>query len=60
MKREYVISPVTIWNDDNFTWETKVGEKNKNLPLSYITCGKTEAESRGKAEELVQILITQN
>lgn len=52
----YVISPITTYNDDSQQFETKVGINTKHMPLQYIVCGETEANSRSKAERLVDIL----
>lgn len=52
----YIISPVTTWDEDWATWQTKVAIDAHNMPLHFIACGRTEAESRYRAERLVKIL----
>lgn len=52
----YIISPVTLYNEDNEQFETKVGINTKYMPLQYSVWGESEATSRAKAELLVKAL----
>lgn len=52
----YIISPVTSFNDEEMLFETKVGLDQPGMPLYCFVCGPTEAKSRSEAERLVQML----
>ena len=56
MKYKYIISPVTIYNEDEQLYETKVGLNSKDMPLHYIVCGKSESISRERAQQLAELL----
>lgn len=43
---------IAVYDEDNMLWETKVGLNNSNLTLLYSVWGKTELESKLRAEEL--------
>jgi hypothetical protein len=45
----------TIYDSDMILWETKVGTGSK-MTLLYSVWGKTEAESKERADFLVKIL----
>lgn len=52
-----IIAPITVYDEDNMLWETKIGRMDiEDMPLSYSAWGKTEEESRTSASELVKIL----
>jgi hypothetical protein len=53
---KYIISPITTLNNESELYETKVGVEGKNMPLHYTVHGKTEKESRERAERLVSIM----
>lgn len=55
---KYIISPITTWDDEQMLYATKLGIEGKNMPLHYTVWGKTEHESRFRAENLVEILTT--
>ncbi len=57
-ERNYVVSPVTVWDEESYSFQTKIGEKSKLYPLSFIACGSSERESREKAEHIVNLLKT--
>lgn len=42
---------LTVYDEDNMLWETKIG--NENLKLLFSTWGETESESRKSAEDLI-------
>lgn len=42
---------LTVYDEDNMLFETKIG--NENLKLLFSTWGETEAESKERAESLV-------
>jgi len=48
----YKLEP-TIYDSDMHLFETKVGIDNKKMTLLYSAWGKTEIESKGRAESLV-------
>ena len=52
----YVISPVTLYDNDEQLYYTKVGLKGKNMDLLYTCWGKSASESRVSAEKLMDIL----
>ena len=54
--KKYIISPVTSYDQDEELWFTKVGTDGKGMPLLFICAGKTEEESRGRAEKLITLL----
>lgn len=53
MKAKLIISKVTTYSEDHLLYETKVGIELKDMPLLYSVWGKTEAESRARAEALI-------
>ena len=56
MTKKYTISPHTLFNEDENLYFTKMGVEGKNMPLHYTVWGKTETESRTRAEQLGEIL----
>jgi len=54
----YIISTITVFDNDHELWETHVGLDLKfpQMPLRYSVWDFTEQGSRQKAEELVFIL----
>jgi len=52
---KYIISPITTYNEWEDLFETKVGKNGEGMPLHYIVYGKTEKESRERAERLILI-----
>ena len=55
--KKYIISPVTSYDQDEELWFTKVGTNGKDMPLLFISAGKTEEASRENANKLVELLI---
>jgi len=53
----YIISPISTYDDDLEMFSTKIGQKGKDMPLLYSTWGKTELESRVRAELLIDNLL---
>jgi hypothetical protein len=53
---DYIISPVTTFDEDEELWQTKVGTKGKNMLLHYTVWGVSQENSRSKAEALARIL----
>lgn len=54
--KEVTASPVTVFDEDNMLFETKVGEKNGKMDLLFSAWGSTEKESKDRANELVKLL----
>lgn len=54
--KKYIISPVTVYDDEQELWATKVGIEGKTMPLHYTVWGQTEQQSRERAERLGEIL----
>ena len=54
-----IVSPVTIWDEWEQLFLTKVGETGGKMPLLYIACGTSEKQSRERAERLLDFLTTQ-
>jgi hypothetical protein len=52
----YIISPITVFDNDHQLWETHVGFDSKGKPLLYSCWGETEEESRERAIEMVEKL----
>lgn len=52
----YIVSPITVFDNDHELWETYVGTNEKDMPLWYSCWGKTEWESKTKATLLVHFL----
>jgi hypothetical protein len=52
----YVVSQITTYDEENMLWETKIGLDRSNMPLLFTSWGKTEYESRQRAEELATML----
>lgn len=55
-KSKFILSEVTTWEEEEELWETKVGTDEKDMPLWFICVGKTEKESRERAEMLLALL----
>ena len=54
--KKYIISPVTSYDQDEELWFTKVGTNGKDMPLLFISAGKTKEESQENANRLVRLL----
>ena len=52
----YVIAPISVFDDYELLWETKVAIDLGGLPLAYTCWGMTEQDSRLSAKKLVDIL----
>ena len=51
---QYIISPITTYDEDEQLYYTKVGVDN--MQLHYIVCGQSKSISRERAENLVSLL----
>jgi len=56
----YIVSLITVFDNDNQLWETLIGIDSPEMPLLYSCWGETEWESRKAAETLVFILENQH
>ena len=54
--KEYIVSPVTVYEDEHQLYGTKVGLNTQKMPLHYTCWGKSENESRLRAGELAKML----
>lgn len=54
--KEIIASPVTVFDEENELFETKVGEKNGKMDLLFSVWGSAEKESKDRANELVKLL----
>lgn len=54
--KEYIVSPVTVYEDEHQLYGTKVGLNTQKMPLHYTCWGKSEEESRERAKELAKKL----
>jgi len=54
--KKYIISPVTSYDQDEELWFTKVGTNGRDMPLLFISAGKTPEESRERAEKIITLL----
>lgn len=54
--KKYTISPVTFFDEDEKLYFTKMGGDGKHMPLHYTVWGKSETESRERANSLAEIL----
>lgn len=54
--KKYIISPVTLFDEEQELWSTKLGVEGKHMPLHYTVWGETELKSRERAERLAEIL----
>lgn len=54
--KKYIISPVTLWDAEQEQFATKLGIEGRTMPLHYTVWGKTESQSRSRAEQLAEIL----
>jgi len=54
--KKYIISPHTLFDADENLYFTKMGIEGKNMPIHYTVWGKTESESRDRANALAEIL----
>jgi len=52
----YIISPITVFDEENELFETKIGLNNKEMTLLFSAWGDTAQKSRVMAEKLVKIL----
>ena len=55
-KVELKISPITVLDNDHELWETHIG--NSEMDLLFSVWGKSEEESKGKANKLIETLNT--
>jgi hypothetical protein len=53
---KYIVSPVTLYDDEQEQFSTKLGVEGKTMPLHYTVWGTTEIESRERAARLGEIL----
>ena len=56
MTKKYTISPHTLFDENEKLYITKMGVEGKNMPLHYTVWGKTETESRERANNMGKIL----
>lgn len=54
--KKYIISPVTVYDEEQGQYATKVGVEGNTMMLHYTVWGLTEIQSRERAERLGQIL----
>lgn len=54
--KKYIISPVTVYDEEQGQYATKVGVEGNTMMLHYTVWGLTEPQSRERAERLGQIL----
>ena len=52
----YIISPITVFDNDHELFETHVGRDLEGMPLDYSVWGETEEDSRNEAIALIDIL----
>jgi len=52
----FMVSPITVYDEDEELYATKVGEKDRNMDLFYTAWGKNYEESRKNAFKLLQLL----
>lgn len=53
----YIISPVTVFDEENELFETKIGLDNKEMTLLISAWGPTQESSRKRATDFVELLI---
>jgi hypothetical protein len=53
---KYIVSPVTLYDDEQEQFCTKLGVEGKTMPLHYTVWGNSEEESRDRAVKLGEIL----
>lgn len=53
---KYIISPITTYNEETELYDTKIGVEGRNMPLHYTAHGKTESQSRERAQHLAKII----
>ena len=56
MAKKHIISTITVLDNDHELYETYIGLDNENMDLLLSAWGKTESESRQRAEEIVSLL----
>lgn len=56
MQSNYLISPITTWDDEKQLYGTDVAINSKTMALHYTVWHKDEGGSRQKAERLGEIL----
>lgn len=56
MENKYLIAPITVYDDWNKLFETKIARNDKKQSLCVSVWGKSEEDSRQKATELHEIL----
>lgn len=54
--KKYLISPITTYCEEQELFATKIGIESTLMPLYYSVWGKSEAQSRARAEQLTQLL----
>lgn len=54
--KKYIISPITVYCEDNMLFETKIAVNAIHMPLHYSVWGATEDISRKRAQALAEIL----
>lgn len=58
MESKYIVSPITVFDNDHELWETHVGTNEEGMPLLFSAWGKSESESRIAAQILCDWLST--
>lgn len=53
---QYIISPITTYNEDELLYETKIGLDDKRMSLLYIAFGKSEETSKERAQNIADLL----
>lgn len=53
---KYLVSPHTLMDYDKDLYKTEIGIEGRNMPLHYTCWGKTQDESRQRADALGRIL----
>ena len=56
LENKNLVSPITVYDEWNMLWETKIARNDKKQTLCVSVWGNTESESRVKANEFLEIL----
>lgn len=57
----YEISPISVFDEDNMLWETKIGLGAAfGRPLYFSAWGETEKESRDRATSFIEMMNRQD
>ena len=56
LENKYLISPITVYDEWNMLWETKIAQNDKNQTLILSVWGKTEQASRDLAKKVTESL----